>query len=250
MYHRDNPSLHAMASPKGTALSDVLYFAAKAPRLGFAKTRLGKTIGDGAALALYRAFITDLSSRFSTAPFQVGWYVTPADAWPDLVPLLHPSADAERVVVQPNGDWAWRQAALFRGAADRGEGRTMLAASDSPQLTVEVVESAFSLLSKCDVVLGPVHDGGYYLIGMRGWHDILSGVAMSTANAFEQIVKRSRRAGLSVGLVEATFDIDEEIDLVELHRVAHERDDLPATRAVLQKLALGTVASTRAPLAK
>lgn len=239
-----------MAAAEGATLSEVLYFAAKAPRPGFAKTRLGKTIGDEAALALYRAFIKDLSSRFSTARFQVGWYVAPADAWPDLVPLIHRSAEGHRVVVQPSGDWAHRQAALFRGAADRGEDRTVLAATDSPQLTVEVVESAFSLLWTRDVVLGPVHDGGYYLIGMRGWNDILSDVAMSTATAFEQIVERSRRAGLSLGLVEMTFDIDEQTDLVELQRVAHERDDLPATRTALANLALDAVASTRAPRAK
>ncbi len=129
MYHHDNATLRPVAAAEGAALSDVLYFAAKAPRLGFAKTRLGKAIGDEAALALYRAFLKDLSSRFSTVRFQVGWYVTPADAWPDLVSLLHPSADEHRVVGQPMGDWAHRQAALFRGAADRGEDRTVLAAT-------------------------------------------------------------------------------------------------------------------------
>jgi len=227
-----------MAASGRAALSGVLYVAAKAPRAGFAKTRLGKAIGDDAALRLYRAFISDLAARFATAPFEVGWYVTPADGWPEVAALLPVSEGGARVLVQPVGDWAQRQAALFQGAAQRGEDRTVLVASDSPQLTVSLVQRAFALLSTCDVVLGPVHDGGYYLIGMRGSHDVLSGVAMSTATAFEQIVERSHRAGLRLGLLETTFDVDEVADLAALRRVAHERDDLPATRAALEMLAL------------
>jgi glycosyltransferase A (GT-A) superfamily protein (DUF2064 family) len=37
--------------------------------------------------------------------------------------------------------------------------------SDTPHLPT--LQAAFRLLEKCDLVVGPTHDGGYYLVGAR-----------------------------------------------------------------------------------
>lgn len=214
-------------------VSGVLYVAAKAPRPGLCKTRLARAIGDERACALYRAFVRDLAARFAWATFPVGWYVTPPDAWLDLADLVGPSA---WVLLQGEGDWTARQRQLFRGAAARGESRVVLVASDSPQLKVETIETAFEELDRHDVVIGPVHDGGYYLIGMNGWHDVLAGVRMSTGRVHDEIVARARGQGLSVGAVEVSFDVDEAEDLARLADEAGRRDDMPATRAALAEL--------------
>ena len=150
-----------------------LYIAAKAPRPGFAKTRLGRHIGHPAAIGLYRAFLRDLSARLANVPARcgctLGWYITPPDAWGELAPLLAQGVAGQpaRILAQGEGDWTARQDALFAGAAARGEARTILVASDSPQLTPALIAAAFRQLDRHDLVFGPVHDGGYYLIGMR-----------------------------------------------------------------------------------
>lgn len=89
-------------------LSDRLYIIAKAPRAGLAKTRLGRTIGHEAAVSLYKAFLRDLGARFAgvpcaDAPFECGWYVTPADAWPEISPLVNPGGSEARVILQGGG---------------------------------------------------------------------------------------------------------------------------------------------------
>jgi rSAM/selenodomain-associated transferase 1 len=213
-----------------------LYIAAKAPRPGLVKTRLGRTIGHDAAALLYRAFLRDLGARFAAAPFALGWYITPPDAWPELAPLAG-QADA-RVLIQAGADWTERQSALFAGAAARGEVRVVLIASDSPQLTAERIADAFAQLEHHELVFGPVHDGGYYLIGMRGWHDVLRGIPMSTGMVLHEIVARARRAGCSVGWVAPTFDVDEVHDLPQLREAARRQSDLLATRTALQALGL------------
>jgi uncharacterized protein len=213
---------------------DILYVAAKAPREGVAKTRLGREVGHGAAVGLYRAFLLDLAARFSGAPFPVGWYVTPPDAWADLAPLVDGHGEP-RVLFQGDGDWTERQRDLFRGAAGRGEERTVLVASDSPQLDVGVVEEAFRALEEHEIVVGPTHDGGYYLIGMRGWHDVLHNIPMSTNTVLDDIAARARASGLSVGWVETTFDVDDVEDLDHLRRLVTRRADLAATRAALEE---------------
>ena len=55
-------------------MADALYIIAKAPRVGFAKTRLGRVIGHEAAVTLYKVFLRDLGARFADAPFECGWY--------------------------------------------------------------------------------------------------------------------------------------------------------------------------------
>jgi rSAM/selenodomain-associated transferase 1 len=216
-------------------VSDALYVIAKAPRVGYAKTRLGRSIGHERAIVLYRAFLRDLGARFSNSPYVPGWYVTPPDAWPEISAL---AGEARRVLPQGEGDLTERQRELFRGAAGRGEERTVLIASDSPHLTVEVVEEAFRRLDRQDLVFGPTHDGGYYLIGMRGYHDVLQGATMSMGTVLEGIVARARLSGLSVGLLEATFDVDVEEDIRHLLPLALERPDLSATRDALESLGL------------
>ncbi len=221
-------------------MTDAFYIAAKAPRAGLAKTRLGRSIGDDPAIALYKAFLQDLASRFADAPFDCGWYVTPPDAWPEVASLVAPRRGAQ-VLFQGEGDWTERQRQLFRGAAERGEEKVVLIASDSPHLAVEVVARAFDELDRHELVFGPTYDGGYYLIGACGWSarsDVLQGVPMSTGTELGDIAARADRAGVSVGWVEATFDVDEEEDLEHLRRLATTQADLAATRAALETLGL------------
>jgi uncharacterized protein len=217
-------------------MGDALYIIAKAPRVGLAKTRLGRIIGPEAAVTLYRAFLQDLGARFAAAPFECGWYVTPANAWDDISPLVGWSE--VRILLQSEGDLTERQRELFLGAAARGEERVVLMASDSPHLTVEVVEQAFRELDRHDLVFGPTYDGGYYLIGMRGWHDVFHGLSMSVGTELDNIIARAEHAGLSVQRVEATFDVDEVEDLEHLRQLLDHRTDLTATRAAMESLGL------------
>jgi uncharacterized protein len=224
-------------------MSAILYVAAKAPRSGLAKTRLGRSIGDEPATSLYAAFLRDLAVRLAGLPFPVGWYITPDDAWGDLAPLIRAGTGPDAAVAEPGpvlvqgyGSWATRQQMLFREAAARGETRTILIASDSPHLDVKVVGEAFGALECHDLVLGPTVDGGYYLIGMRGPWDVLDGVEMGTPTVFAEIVERAARLGLSTALVEPTFDVDDAEDLARLAEVVADRDDMPATRAALTVL--------------
>lgn len=216
-------------------MTDVLYVIAKAPRVGFAKTRLGRAIGHERAIVLYRAFLRDLAARFSDAPFGFGWYVTPPDAWTEISAI---TGDTERVLYQEKGDLTERQREFFRVMARRGE-RAVLIGSDAPHLSVEIVEEAFRALDHHDLVFLPTHDGGYCLIGMSGLHErVLEGVKMSTGTELDGIIVHARISGLSVRLLEPTFDVDEAEDLDHLRPLALQRSDLAATREALESLGL------------
>ena len=206
-----------------------LYFAAKAPLAGQAKTRLGTSIGMASAATLYAAFLRDLVERFANAPFEVAWHAAPG-SWHYLEPL---TGRTNAVRTQRGESWAERQTNLFSDCYADGEERVVLAATDSPQLTVTCVEAAFAALDTHDAVFGPTPDGGYYLVGMRGFHDILAKAAMSTSSALDQILEQSRSLCVSVALLQPEFDVDVEADLILLAFEARRRNDLTHTAAAL-----------------
>ncbi len=226
---------------------ELLLIAAREPVAGETKTRLGATIGMERAAQLYRAFLADLAHRFEPhadfAPdYQFGWAFTPVNGrFRSVIDELNPETSHEQVlfVPQDGDDWGIRQTNLLRWGSEHGYARTVLTASDSPQMSRCAVEHAFDLLHDADVVIGRVHDGGYYLIGLRGFHDVLTGVPMSTQSAADTLLTRAESMGLRVAEVPGTFDVDVEADLDLLIELLDEDPEAaPATSRALRALDL------------
>ena len=232
---------------------NLFLIAARAPVPGATKTRLGAAIGMESAARLYRAFLTDLAARFTPGPgvdpgYDLGWAFTPADA--DfrriLAGLGHPQPASVRFVPQEGEGWGVRQANLLRWGHEHGYARTVLVASDSPHLARSIPDRAFAILADHDAVFGRVGDGGYYLIGLRGCHDVLSGLPMSTASVADALAARIAAVGLSAAETPPTFDVDEASDLDVLRaELAIDAALAPATWAALQELGLASGRSAR-----
>ena len=85
--------------------------------------------------------------------------------------------------------------------------------SDCPELTGEVLQMAFDLLDHSDFVLGPVPDGGYYLLGMKAFEpSVFHGIAWSTETVRETTLEKIRAAGKSCALLPMLSDVDTEED--------------------------------------
>lgn len=193
---------------------NLLIIGARMPVAGQAKTRLGRDLSDDVAIRLYRAFLADLAIRFPAAARRDGcdlaWGYTPAGAdFAALLADLAPDAPPpDHLIPQVGDDWGVRQVNLLRWGADAGYARTVLIASDSPQLAESVATASFAALRDHDVAMGRVSDGGYYLIGNAGFHDIISGAPMSTAHAADAIAAHAADLGLRLAELPASFDVD------------------------------------------
>lgn len=114
--------------------------------------------------------------------------------------------------------------------------------SDSPQLPVTLVQTAFATLQSYDSVLGPSRDGGYYLLGLRGAiRDLFTGVEMSTSHVAEQTIAKAELAGCSIAVLPRLFDVDEVGELQLLYDALRqapspEADPAPQTLAIMKKL--------------
>jgi hypothetical protein len=126
-------------------------------------------------------------------------------------------AKTVRIVPQTGQGLAAGLASVFNHFASSGQRRVIAFNSDSPHLPPSVLETAFDALEARDLVVGPTHDGGYYLVGARTSHsDLFASDGVGTANALEALLTRARALKLSVHLTDPFYDIDVEGDLSRL----------------------------------
>ncbi len=188
----------------------VLVFA-KAPRPGAVKTRLGRTIGDAEAAALYRRMGRLVIDQLAGLDAAVAVCHDPPDAAPAIRDWLGnlPS----RLWPQPSGDLGARISAMFERAFPLAE-RVVAIGTDALAVDRARVELAFAALESADAVLGPATDGGYYLLGLRAYRpELFADVRWSTSHLLEDTLRRARAAGAAVTFLPPESDIDRAEDL-------------------------------------
>jgi len=207
----------------------VLVIMAKAPRPGAVKTRLAPGLSSEAVTALYCCLLEDtLALARSLGDVEVAIMCPESDVneLAQLTGQQLPGNEAS-VVAQKGEGLAAALTSVFAHFAVGGPRRIIAFNSDSPHLPRSVLEDAFETLAAHDVVVGPTHDGGYYLVGAKAFHPTLfAHDGMGTSSALESLLTRARILELSVGFADAFYDIDVADDLTRLAeelRLAPER---------------------------
>ena len=219
-------SIKAMRS---TNSDSALVIMAKAPRPGTVKTRLAPSLSPEAVTDFYRCLLDDtLALARSLDDMQVAIMCPELDV-KDLTEL---AGNDTTVVAQKGEGLAAGLSSVFAHFApdrqrDTHHRRIMAFNSDSPHLRCSVLEAAFETLAAHDVVVGPTHDGGYYLVGAKASYPTLfANDGMGTSSALERLLSRARTLALSVGFADPFYDIDVADDLTRLAeelRLAPER---------------------------
>jgi len=134
----------------------------KAPRLGMVKTRLAAEVGDRHALRLYRIMAGRVLAAVRGAGLDAIIWFTPPEALSEMEFWLGDSWDFRP---QAPGDLGARLSAAAR-VVPHGH-PWMAVCADCPAITAAVLLQAWADLERAGVVIGPTHEGGYYLIGGR-----------------------------------------------------------------------------------
>jgi len=199
----------------GSSGSDrVLVVMAKAPRPGAVKTRLVPGLSLEAVIAFYCCLLDDtLALARSLGDVEVAIMCPDSD----VNELAQLAGNEASVVAQKGDGLAAGLTSVFAHFAEDHQRRIIAFNSDSPHLPRSVLEDAFERLTADDVVVGPTHDGGYYLVGAKASHPMLfERDGMGTSSALETLLSRVRGLGLSVGFVDPFYDIDVAEDLTRL----------------------------------
>lgn len=194
----------------------VLVVMAKAPKPGMVKTRLSKSLPSAAVTVLYRCLLEDtLALAASLTGVEVA-VMCPASHQDELVRLL---GNTVQVVAQEGEGLAAGLTSVFRHFTTAGQQHVLAFNSDSPHLAPSVLDSAFEILATHDVVVGPTHDGGYYLVGAKAAHPgLFESDRMGTRSALDRLLTRTKALELSTGFTEPFYDIDVASDLILLAR--------------------------------
>jgi uncharacterized protein len=201
--------------PRSSGCDRVLVIMAKAPRPGVVKTRLASSLSPEAVSAFYCCLLDD---TLALARSLGGVEVAIMCPETDVNELTRIAGNKTSVVAQNGAGLAAGLISVFAHFTDgQQQRRTIAFNSDSPHLPRSVLEDAFETLSAHDVVVGPTHDGGYYLVGAKASHPALfAGDGMGTSNALDTLLSRARALYLSIGFAAPFYDVDVVDDLTRL----------------------------------
>lgn len=176
---------------------------------GKVKTRLAKTVGNEKALEIYRKL---LGYTFELVkPLEVekevcySSFIGEDDLW---------NEESYSKQLQQGDDLGERMAEAFRRSfEEKGMGKVVIIGSDCAELTIDILQEAFSRLEDHDVVIGPANDGGYYLLGMRKFiPELFTGISWSTEAVLEQTFEKADKVNAGYYELQELHDVDIEAD--------------------------------------
>lgn len=194
-----------------------LILMSRIPIPGKTKTRLMNVLSGEECARLHKCFLKDLFSLFDVIKEDVHLFLsyTP-DGTLHLLKDMMP--DYIEAFPQEGEDLGERMANAIDFVLSKGYEKVVLIGSDIPAIGPSDIYEAFSLLDNHDICLGPTHDGGYYLIGMkRMYRDIFTrDLKWGKKSVFESTMFIANDLGLSVGLAPKHMDIDTAEDVSAL----------------------------------
>jgi rSAM/selenodomain-associated transferase 1 len=221
-----------------TSNDNLLIIFIKAPRAGYVKTRIAKTIGAENAAAVYRALVLDLLENLSPAQnFDIQLMVWPPDGRDEIQDWLSVKYP---IRVQAEGDLGEKMRNAFMNGFHQGYKKIIIIGSDLPVLTSQHISTAFQELQRVDLIVGPSTDGGYYLIGLnKPFPGLFKKISWSTSQVLHQTLNRAEKSSMTVQLLKEMRDVDDFQDLKFLLNNQQNTILLPTlsrTIAVLEKI--------------
>lgn len=205
------------------------------PRVGTTKTRLIPALGPAGAAALQKKLteITVVATR--QAATRIGARVMFCHGGGNQKQLRRwLGVKTIHYVPQASGDLGRRMHLAIKQAFANGAGRVVLVGTDIPGMTTDIIEQAVVALNEKDLVLGPSTDGGYWLVGMKGPHNIFEGIAWSTGEVLERTLMLARFKGLTAHLLAPLTDLDTPGDLTR--EMGHESSPAPYLSVIIPTL--------------
>ena len=195
---------------------DSLILFTRLPQAGRAKTRLIPQLGAEGAAALQRRMTQHAVGR--------AWAFASVD--PSLQLRIAYDGDSESAmrdwlgpldfIPQGEGDLGQRLQRCIQREFDGGARRVIVIGTDCPRLKETHLCEARLALSHTPVVLGPAHDGGYYLIGLsQPMPALFEAISWSTDQVLAETQRLARQQGIEPALLPNLPDVDLPTDLAD-----------------------------------
>lgn len=185
---------------------------AKWPEAGKVKTRLIPALGPLGALEAHLTLTRQVLSHLLATghPVEFWWDQHLRDGSPEAS-LIAAELEASGVCarVQFEGNLGYRMLSALNDGLARAT-RVVIVGSDCPSVDPAYIQAALDALDTSDVVLGPAEDGGFVLIAARRTDpEMLDGVVWGSRVALKQTQAQLKRRGVTTGLLDYRWDVDE-----------------------------------------
>ncbi len=187
----------------------LLMIFARNPEIGKVKTRLAKTIGEEKALMIYLKLL-EHTYAIADKVFadKAVFYSEKVQEFDILDYYKFPK------FLQKGENLGDRMDRAFGQAFGQHYEKVLIIGSDCYELTSDIIEDALVALDNHNVVVGPAHDGGYYLLGMdRHYSHLFRNKVWSAENVLLDTILDLKKLKLSYALMPTLNDVDEEKDL-------------------------------------
>ncbi len=191
-----------------------LIIFAKFPADGKVKTRLAEGVGNKQATQFYKLCAENLFNQ------AVNISIT------NTFLFFDPSSTKEKMKEwikfdfeyhpQNNLDLGKRMAEAFKTLFEKGVKKAVIVGTDVPDMNKTIMEQAFDLLDKYDLVISPSPDGGYNLLGMKKLNlSLFENIEWSSSTVLKKTVDAAKKQNLTIKLLDQLIDIDTEKELLE-----------------------------------
>jgi rSAM/selenodomain-associated transferase 1 len=115
---------------------------------------------------------------------------------------------------QQGSDLGLRMYNAFDYVLKKGYKKVIIIGTDAPDISMNIIQSAISVLDNYSVVIGPANDGGYYLLGFKSkLVDLFSGIEWSTDSVFDNTIEKLNNSKIKYFMLGELTDIDTMEDL-------------------------------------
>lgn len=226
--------------------SGVLIIIARFPRFGKVKSRLTPHLAHDGCLELHLAFLLDTIDRTRRLEVERYLYFAGCSCEEAREFAEYHSLGQIHLGIQEGSDLGekmWR--AYLSVCGQEADKRIVFLGTDTPSLPLCYLRSAFSTLGRVPVVIGPVVDGGYFLIGISApYPDLFCDIPWGSSQVYRATV--TKLEGREYEPLPLWYDVDRWEDLLKLAAdLKQQFEGFPQrTSSYLQKKGIAAASTT------
>ncbi len=205
---------------------DLVILFTRYPRPGKCKTRLIPVLGDEETIKIHQQLVSHILK-------ELGEYIRRNNS--ELCIYYDGGSLSEMeewlgknysFIQQQGDDLGQRMSQALTRALKQGR-NVILLGSDCPAVSVSLLQEALDSLHHHDMVVGPAHDGGYYLIGLTrnvsndSCRKLFTHIPWSTPQVLNKTLQRAHEQKLHLHILPTLHDIDTAEDLKYFHHHPH-----------------------------
>ena len=184
------------------------------PVEGKVKTRLAKNMGNKFAVSFYRVCAEHTFKELLKVKETGSEIFLFCSEGNEIEQVMKWAGNDFNYYSQQGNDLGLKMQNAFETVFKKGYKKAIIIGTDAPDVSMNIVQSAISVLNNYSVVIGPANDGGYFLLGFKSkLIDLFSGIEWSTGSVFDNTIEKLNHSKTNYFMLDELTDIDTLEDL-------------------------------------